>query len=72
MWAVGCTLAGFLFKTDTFFKGSSNEDQLVKIINILGTKKLYECMKRYDITLPKTMVPVVKDTEEIALESLVN
>ena len=26
MWAVGCTLAGFLFKMDTFFKGADNND----------------------------------------------
>ena len=26
MWAVGCTMAGFLFKKDTFFKGSDNND----------------------------------------------
>ena len=37
MWAVGCTLAGFMFKTDTFFKGADNNDQLVKIINVMGT-----------------------------------
>lgn len=72
MWAVGCTFAGWLFKTDTFFKGSSNEDQLVRIINILGSKKLYDCMARYKITLPSTLVPFVKDTEAVPFENLIN
>ena len=47
MWAVGCTLAGFMFKTDTFFKGADNNDQLVKIINVCGSAKLNDYMRKY-------------------------
>ena len=63
MWAVGCTLAGFLFKMDTFFKGSDNNDQLVKIINTMGTANLYEYMRRYRINMPKQLTKLVVNTE---------
>ena len=72
MWAVGCTLAGFLFKMDTFFKGSDNNDQLVKIINTMGTANLYEYMRRYRINMPKQLTKLVVNTEQVPLESYVN
>ena len=72
MWAVGCTLAGFLFKIDTFFKGSDNNDQLVKIVNTMGTKNLLEYMRRYRINMPKQLTKLIVNTEQVPLESYVN
>ena len=46
-------MAGFMFKKDTFFKGSDNNDQLIKVIDVMGTDKLYDYMRRYKINMPK-------------------
>lgn len=72
MWAVGCTLAGFLFKLDTFFKGSDNNDQLVKVIDTMGTANLLEYMRRYRINMPKQLTKLVTNTEQVPLENFVN
>jgi len=72
MWAVGCTLGGFLFKKDTLFKGSDNNDQLVKIVDIMGTAKLQDYMRRYKINMPKQLVKLIVNTDETDLASLVN
>jgi casein kinase II subunit alpha len=72
VWAVGCTLAGFLFKMDTFFKGSDNNDQLVKIVDVMGTAKLSDYMRRYKINMPKQLVKLIHNTDEQPLSSFVN
>jgi casein kinase II subunit alpha len=38
MWSFGCMLASFLFRKIPFFRGKSDEDQLVKITQVLGTE----------------------------------
>ena len=63
MWAVGCTLAGFLFKMDTFFKGSDNNDQLVRIVETMGTAKLVEYMRRYRLNMPKQLSKLITNTD---------
>ena len=72
MWAVGCTLAGFLFKMDTFFKGSDNNDQLVKIVDTMGTANLVEYMRRYRINMPKQLTKLITSAEAVPLERFVN
>lgn len=36
VWSLGCTMAAMIFKKDTFFKGSDNYDQLIRIMRVLG------------------------------------
>lgn len=72
MWAVGCTLAGFLFKIDTFFKGSDNYDQLVRIVEIMGSAKLLDYMRRYKLNLPKQLTKLITNCDEIPLHEFVN
>ena len=45
-------MASMLFKRDTFFKGSDNFDQLVKIVKVLGEEDLYTYCKRYALKIP--------------------
>ena len=40
IWSLGCTMAGMIFKVDTFFKGSDNFDQLIRIMRVLGEDDL--------------------------------
>ena len=51
MWSLGCMLAGMIFKIDTFFQGKDNNDQLVKIVQVLGTDALRTYLNTYSITL---------------------
>jgi len=37
IWSTGCMMAGLIFQIDTFFKGTSNADQLDRIAKVLGT-----------------------------------
>jgi len=51
MWSLGCMLASMIFQQDPFFRGHDNYDQLVRIARVLGTEKLDEYIKKYNIEL---------------------
>ncbi|CAK75945.1 unnamed protein product (macronuclear) [Paramecium tetraurelia] len=70
VWAVGCMLADFIFKTDPLFKGKDLKDQLRQIIQKLGKKDLYEYLKKYHIKLRLQDIPQVE--ERIDFKQLVN
>ena len=52
IWSTGCTMAGMIFRRDTFFKGLDNFDQLLKIIKVLGKEDLDKYLKRYNLRMP--------------------
>ncbi|XP_055986213.1 casein kinase II subunit alpha-like [Sorex fumeus] len=51
LWSLGCMLASMIFRKEPFFHGNDNNDQLVKIANVLGTKDLYDYIDKYKIVL---------------------
>jgi len=51
MWSLGCMVAGIIFMLDPVFKGRDNYDQLVKIVQVLGSRKLNEYLEKYDLDL---------------------
>lgn len=51
LWSVGCMLAAIIFKKEYFFRGDSNNDQLVQIAKVLGTKDLMAYVNKYGIKL---------------------
>ncbi|KAJ8142925.1 hypothetical protein OXX79_004760 [Metschnikowia pulcherrima] len=51
LWSVGCMLAAIIFKKEPFFRGDSNNDQLVQIAKVLGTKDLMAYVNKYRIKL---------------------
>ncbi|CAD8148963.1 unnamed protein product [Paramecium pentaurelia] len=51
-WGVGCLMAGMIFQKEPFFAGISNDDQLLKIINILGSDVLYTYLNKWKINIP--------------------
>jgi casein kinase II subunit alpha len=53
MWSLGCMLGGMIFKIDTLFHGRDNNDQLVKIVEVLGSDDLHTYLKRYGLRLGK-------------------
>lgn len=51
IWSVGCMLAGMIFRREPFFHGRDNNDQLVKIVRVLGTSEFEIYLNKYNITL---------------------
>lgn len=51
MWSLGCMFAGMIFRKEPFFRGRDNQDQLAKIVKVLGTAELYVYLDKYGITL---------------------
>lgn len=53
MWSFGTMLASMIFQKEPFFHGSSNTDQLIKIVRVLGTEDFEKYLNKYEITLPR-------------------
>ncbi|CAM6031903.1 unnamed protein product [Sphagnum compactum] len=51
MWSLGCMLAGIIFRKEPFFMGQDNNDQLVKIVKVLGSDDFYSYIDKYGIVL---------------------
>lgn len=64
IWCVGCVLAGMLFRTDSFFPGSSNEDQLLRIVAVFGTGALYRYVDKYRGQIPRSVQPQLQSMRE--------
>jgi casein kinase II subunit alpha len=60
IWSLGCTMAGMIFKIDTFFKGSDNYDQLIRIMRVLGEEALNAYVNRYSLKIPKEVKKLMK------------
>ncbi|QLG73829.1 hypothetical protein HG535_0F03400 [Zygotorulaspora mrakii] len=53
IWSFGTMLASMVFQKEPFFHGSSNTDQLVKIVRVLGSDDFEKYLAKYDIVLPR-------------------
>ncbi|SCU77861.1 LAME_0A02476g1_1 [Lachancea meyersii CBS 8951] len=53
LWSFGTMLASMVFQKEPFFHGTSNTDQLVKIVRILGSDDFETYLQKYQITLPQ-------------------
>ncbi|KZT69215.1 kinase-like protein [Daedalea quercina L-15889] len=51
LWSVGCVLAALVFRKEAFFRGRDNEDQLIKIVKILGSDSFENYLYNYNICL---------------------
>lgn len=49
IWSVGCMFASMIFRKEHFFKGIDNDDQLLKILRVLGTEKFDAYLQKYMI-----------------------
>ncbi|EDO15394.1 hypothetical protein Kpol_1063p4 [Vanderwaltozyma polyspora DSM 70294] len=53
LWSFGTMLASMVFQKEPFFHGTSNTDQLVKIVRVLGSEDFEKYLIKYEITLPR-------------------
>jgi len=49
LWSVGCMFASMIFRKEHFFRGSDNDDQLLKIMKVLGTDCFDTYLRTYNI-----------------------
>jgi len=52
-------MAGMIFRIETFFKGTDNFDQLVKIMKVLGQDDLIRYVEKYSLNIPKEVKRVM-------------
>jgi len=74
MWSLGVVVAGLIFKKEFFFKGDSDEDQLLKIMAVLGTDDLHDYINDYNITLNSKIKRIVEsyDFEKLDWSIFIN
>ena len=72
IWSLGCTLAGMLFRIETFFKGTDNYDQMARIVNVLGSEGLRDYLRKYKLALPSQVAKVIKAADVVPYESFIN
>jgi len=63
MWSLGVVVAGLIFKKEFFFKGDSDEDQLLKIMAVLGTDDLNDYINDYGIKLHPKIKRLIESYE---------
>ncbi|KAJ8482650.1 hypothetical protein ONZ51_g5224 [Trametes cubensis] len=51
VWSVGCILAAMLFRRENFFRGRDNDDQLLKIVKVLGSDEFEHYLAKYRLYL---------------------
>ncbi|KIY50314.1 kinase-like protein [Fistulina hepatica ATCC 64428] len=49
LWSLGCMFASMIFRKEHFFRGSDNDDQLLKILKCLGTERFDLYLQKYCI-----------------------
>ncbi|ELP85917.1 casein kinase II subunit alpha', putative [Entamoeba invadens IP1] len=72
MWSVGCMIATMFLLKDPLFKGANNNDQLVKIIDVLGSDEFLEYEKTYNLTLEKRLREQLLGKKRIKWETFKN
>ena len=60
IWSVGCIFATMMFKIKTFFRGVDDDDQIYKIMRVLGSKRLIEYALKYTLKVPVDIINVLK------------
>ncbi|KAF8202742.1 hypothetical protein K438DRAFT_1758056 [Mycena galopus ATCC 62051] len=50
LWSTGCFFAAMIFRKQQLFRSTDNEDQLLKIMRVLGTEPFDAYLKAYDIS----------------------
>ncbi|OSD05406.1 kinase-like protein [Trametes coccinea BRFM310] len=51
IWSSGCIFAAMLFRRENFFRGRDNDDQLLKIVKVLGSDDFERYLAKYGLYL---------------------
>ena len=56
IWSLGCIFAELILKKVPLFNGTDNPDQLLRIVQVLGTAELYQFVNKYKLSLPNDII----------------
>lgn len=72
IWSLGCTHGNMMFQRDPMFKGSDNDDQLIKIAEICGIDGLMDYLRTYNLEVSKYHSKRLKNWEKVPWTDFVN
>ncbi|KAM3180065.1 hypothetical protein ACTXT7_017031, partial [Hymenolepis weldensis] len=72
MWSFGCVLAELIFKCQVFFWGYTNEDQLTKIAQVMGTKAIIEYVAKNGVLMTPIIKRNIGNFARVSLKNFVN
>lgn len=72
IWALGWVFAELIFHKRPFFPGKGPADQLVRIVKVLGTKKLHEYVEAYKIQMDSNLKDLLGKHTEKQFENFKN
>jgi casein kinase II subunit alpha len=72
IWSLGAMFAGMIFKHEPFFKGKDNNDQLIKVMQVMGSKSVIEYISKYNLKPDKEVTELFKDFKKKELGSFVD
>jgi casein kinase II subunit alpha len=72
MWSLGAMLAAIVFKKEPFFYGHDNNDQLVKIIKVMGSEDLNNYLAKYDLKLNNVYESIMGNHKKVPWKKFIN
>ena len=72
IWSAGTMFAAMIFKKEHFFLGKDNQDQLAKIVAVLGTKGFLDYIKKYKIVVDSHEMSAYKNKDRKEFSSFIN
>ena len=72
MWSLGAMAASMIFRKEPFFHGSDNTDQLLQILNVLGTESFHTYLNKYGIELEESLEDAIRTRTKKAWNVFVN
>lgn len=72
IWSLGAMAAGMIFRRNPFFRGTNNVNQLDKIVEILGSAKLFDLLDKYNIKLPQARAAELRGYEGMSFDVFLN
>ena len=73
MWSLGCLFAAVLFQKDYFFKGDDLNDQIVKIVSVLGYDGIEEFTDIYeDSYVDRKVIGIIKKFHRKKWDEFIN
>lgn len=70
IWSVGCMFGGFIFNKKYLFLGQDNEDQLIQIVNYLGSADLKTYLDKYNIQIKSKQIKNLRNHSKKPLSYL--
>ncbi|VDO08449.1 unnamed protein product [Rodentolepis nana] len=72
LWSFGCVFAELIFKCQVFFWGRTNEDQLSKIAQVMGTKAIVKYVEKTGVQMTQIIKDHIGNFARVSLKRFVS